>query len=92
MLAYNLMSTFRQAVMRARIQPTLAALHQQVLAMDAFWHRDPKQNQLVLALSRRQELGSRDYGRMTPIPRAASSNKNRLMVYLGLYQRLEFLF
>lgn len=54
MLAYNLMSTFRQAVMRAKIQPTLATLHQQVLAVGAFWHRDPKQNQLVLAVSRRR--------------------------------------
>lgn len=54
MLAYNLMSTFRQAVMRAKIQPTLATMHQQVLAVGAFWHRDPKQNQLVLAVSRRR--------------------------------------
>ena len=54
MLAYNLMSTFRQAVMRAKIQPTLATLHQQVLAVGAFWHRDPKQNQLLLAVSRRR--------------------------------------
>lgn len=30
MLTYNLMSTFRQAVMRIKIQPTLATLHQQV--------------------------------------------------------------
>ena len=54
MLAYNLMSTFRQAVMRAKIQPTLATLHQQVLAVGAFWNRDPKQNQLLLAVSRRR--------------------------------------
>lgn len=54
MLAYNLMSVFRQAVMRTRIQPTLATLHQQVLAIGAFWHRDPKQNQLLLAVSRRR--------------------------------------
>ena len=54
MLAYNLMSIFRQAVMRAKIQPTLATLHQQVLAVGAFWHRDPKQNQLLLAVSRRR--------------------------------------
>lgn len=54
MLAYNLMSVFRQAVMRAKIQPTLATLHQQVLAVGAFWHRDPKQNQLLLAVSRRR--------------------------------------
>lgn len=54
MLAYNLMSTFRQAVMRAKIQPTLATLHQQVLAVGAFWNSDPKQNQLWLAVSRRR--------------------------------------
>lgn len=54
MLAYNLMSTFRQAVMRAKIQPTLATLHQQVLAVGAFWNRDPNQNQLLLAVSRRR--------------------------------------
>ena len=54
MLAYNLMSVFRQAVMRAKIQPTLATLHQQVLAVGAFWHRDPNQNQLLLAVSRRR--------------------------------------
>lgn len=54
MLACNLMSVFRQAVMRAKIQPTLATLHQQVLAVGAFWHRDPKQNQLLLAVSRRR--------------------------------------
>lgn len=54
MLAYNLMSVFRQTVMRAKIQPTLATLHQQVLAVGAFWHRDPKQNQLLLAVSRRR--------------------------------------
>ncbi len=54
MLAYNLMSTFRQAVMRTKIQPTLSTLHQQVLAVGAFWNRDPNQNQLLLAVSRRR--------------------------------------
>jgi len=54
MLAYNLVSVFRQAVMRTRIQPTLATLHQQVLAVGAFWHRDPERNQLLLAVSRRR--------------------------------------
>jgi hypothetical protein len=34
--------------------PTLATLHQQVLAVGAFWNRDPKQNQLLLAVSRRR--------------------------------------
>ena len=54
MLAYNLMSTFRQAVMRAKIQPTLSSLHQQVFAVGAFWNQNPKQNQLLLAVSRRR--------------------------------------
>ena len=58
MLAYNLGSTFRQqAVMRAKIQPTLTMrtmLHQQVLTVDAFWHRDQKQSQPLLAVSRRR--------------------------------------
>ena len=53
MLAYNLMSAFRQAVMRAKIQPTLATLHQRVLAVGAFWNRAPNRNQLLLAVSRR---------------------------------------
>ena len=54
MLADNLMSVFRQAVMRAKIQPTLATLHHQVFAVGAFWHLDPQQNQLLLAISRRR--------------------------------------
>ncbi|CAH1072843.1 transposase [Candidatus Nitrotoga sp. 1052] len=52
MLAYNLMSTFRQAVVvRAKIQLMLTTLHQQVLAVSAFWHHDPNQNKLLLAVS-----------------------------------------
>ena len=54
MLAYNLMSTFRQAVMRTKIQPTLATLHQQVLAIGAFWNSHSEKNQLLLAVSRRR--------------------------------------
>ncbi len=54
MMAYNLMRTFRQAVMRAKIQTTLSTLHQQVLAVGAFWNRDPNQNQLLLAVSRQR--------------------------------------
>ena len=37
MLAYNLMSVFRQAVMRQKVNHTLATLHHQVLAMGAYW-------------------------------------------------------
>ncbi len=54
MLAYNLMSVFRQAVMRAKIQPTLSSLHQQVFAVGAYWNQDPNKNQLLLAVSRRR--------------------------------------
>ena len=51
MLVYNLMSTFQQVVVRAKIQPMLTTLHQQVLAVSAFWHHDPNQNKLLLAVS-----------------------------------------
>ena len=54
MLAYNLMSLFRQAVMRARVQPTLATLHNQVLAVGASRHRDPSRNELMLSVPRRR--------------------------------------
>ena len=54
MLAYNLMSLFRQAVMRTKIQPTLATLHGQVLAVGASWHRDPTNNTLILSVPRRR--------------------------------------
>lgn len=54
MLAYNLMSLFRQAVMRTKVQPTLATLHGQVLAVAASWHRDTTNNTLVLSVPRRR--------------------------------------
>ena len=54
MLAYNLISLFRQAVMRAKVQPTLLTLHQQVLAVGASWHRDPERNILMLSVPRRR--------------------------------------
>ena len=37
MLAYNLMSVFRHAVMRQSVHHTLATLHHKVLAVGAFW-------------------------------------------------------
>ena len=40
MLAYNLMSIFRHAVMRQSVQHTLATLHHKVLAVGAFWDAD----------------------------------------------------
>jgi hypothetical protein len=41
MLAYNLMSVFRHAVMRQTVHHTLATLHHKVLAVGAFWE-NPK--------------------------------------------------
>lgn len=37
MLAYNLMSLFRQAVMKSSIHHTLVTLHHKVFAVGAFW-------------------------------------------------------
>ena len=54
MLAYNLMSLFRQAVLRSRIQHTLSTLHGLVLAIGASWHRDANQNRLMLSVPRRK--------------------------------------
>jgi hypothetical protein len=54
MLAYNLMSLFRQAVLRSKVQPTLSTLHGQVLAVGASWHRDPNNNTLILSVPRRR--------------------------------------
>ncbi|MDR1276325.1 MAG: IS1380 family transposase [Candidatus Accumulibacter sp.] len=54
MLAYNLMSLFRQAVLRSRIQHTLSTLHGLVLSIGASWHRDASQNRLMLSLPRRK--------------------------------------
>ena len=87
MLAYNLMSVFRQAVMRAKIQPTLTTLHQQVLAVGAYWNRDPDQNQLLLAVSRRRRAWFEGlWANARTSARATRSGKNRLMGYLGLMQ------
>jgi hypothetical protein len=38
MLAYNLMSLFRQTVLRSRVQHTLSTLHFLVLAIGGSWH------------------------------------------------------
>lgn len=54
MLAYNLMSLFRQAVLRSRIQHTLSTLHGLVLAIGGSWHRDTSQNRLMLSVPRRK--------------------------------------
>ena len=54
MLAYNLMSLFRQAVMRSRVQHTLSSLHGLVLAIGGSWHKDASQNRLMLSVPRRK--------------------------------------
>lgn len=54
MLAYNLMSLFRQAVLRARVQHTLSTLHGLVLAIGGSWHKDASQNRLLLSVPRRK--------------------------------------
>lgn len=54
MLAYNLMSLFRQAVLRSRIQHTLSTLHGLVLAIGASWHQDAGQRRLMLSVPRRK--------------------------------------
>ena len=63
MLTYSLMSTFRQAVIHAKTQPTLTTLHQQVLAVGAFWYCDPKQNQFCLLSRDSEDPDLRGYGR-----------------------------
>ena len=54
MLAYNLMSLFRQAVLRGSVQHTLATLHHKVFAVGAFWHKNPDKRQLNLAVNRQR--------------------------------------
>jgi hypothetical protein len=55
MLAYNLMSLFRQAVLRTRTQHTLSTLHGMLFAVGAYWDRKTKsKNHLLLCVSRRK--------------------------------------
>ena len=54
MLAYNLMSLFRQSVMRSRIQHTLSTLHGVVLAIGGRWQGKPGKDNLLLSLPRRK--------------------------------------
>jgi len=54
MLAYNLMSLFRQAVLRSGIRHTLSTLHGLILAIGASWHQDASQNRLMLSVPRRK--------------------------------------
>lgn len=54
MLAYNLMSLFRQAVLRSRLQHTLSTLHGLVLAVGGAWHQEASQNKLMLSVPRKK--------------------------------------
>ena len=54
MLAYNLMSLFRQAVLRSKIQHTLSTRHGLVLAIGGAWHNKPRQDRLMLSVPRRK--------------------------------------
>ncbi len=60
MLAYNLMSVFRQTVLRQKVHHTLATLHHQVLAVGAYWEGDSKKDKpaskptLRLAVTRKR--------------------------------------
>ena len=44
MLAYNLMSLFRQAVMKSSIHHTLTTLNRKVFAVGAFWDSNAESN------------------------------------------------
>lgn len=51
MLAYNLMSVFRHAVMRQQVHHTLATLHHQVLAVGALWDDSAKNTKQTFRLA-----------------------------------------
>jgi hypothetical protein len=57
MLAYNLMSVFRQAVIRQKSHQTLSTLHHKVLAMGAYWGGGKEEGErptLNLAVARKR--------------------------------------
>ena len=54
MLAYNLMSLFRQAVMRTPVKHTLSTLHGMVLAVGGAWKGGAGNNHLLLSVPRRK--------------------------------------
>jgi len=58
MLAYNLMSLFRQSIMRTLVQPTMATLRHQVFAAPA-WCADksgPRADQYTVAMPRHRRV------------------------------------
>ena len=56
MLAYNLMSLFRQTVMRTRVKHTLSTLHGMVLAVGGAWKGGNGKNYLRLSLPRKKRV------------------------------------
>lgn len=54
MLAYNLMSMFRQTVMRTHVQHTLSTLHGMVLAVGGAWKNSSGKNHLLLSVPRKK--------------------------------------
>ena len=54
MLAYNLMSLFRQAVMRSRVKHTLSTLRGMVLAVGGAWKSGAGKNHLLLSVPRKK--------------------------------------
>ena len=54
MPAYNLMSLFRQAVMRGAVQPTMATLRHRVFAAAAWCGEGPREEHYVVALPRQR--------------------------------------
>jgi hypothetical protein len=54
MLAYNLMSLFRQTVMRTRVKHTLSTLHGMVMAVGGAWKGGAGKNHLLLSVPRKK--------------------------------------
>jgi hypothetical protein len=83
MLAYDLMSIFRQAVIRQKSHQTLSTLHHTVLAMAAYWEGyqkkpDPSQKpNLIYPLLRNEGHGLRSFGatQMKPLNGHTTSNE-----------------
>jgi hypothetical protein len=51
MLAYNLMSVFRHAVLRQKVHQTLSTLHHTVLAVGAYWDKPSENKKPALRLA-----------------------------------------
>lgn len=51
MLAYNLMSVFRHAVLRQKVHHTLATLHHKVLAVGAYWDKPNEDTKPAIRLA-----------------------------------------